>query len=105
MQTLHHCPDVSRISPVQSGLPVLRCAPDPAHDQDAHTRIRVQSAQAQHAGSVGGAWSQRIRNPRLGKRADGYWPGACFGAREPDPAEMPISWAEVMHGVDMEVIG
>ncbi len=33
-----------------------------------------------------------------------YWAGAYFGVREPAPAETPLSWDEIMHGLRWEVL-
>ena len=39
-----------------------------------------------------------------GRTPKGYWAGSQFGVREPAPAETPLSWDEIMHGLRWEVL-
>ena len=61
----------------------------------ANIAIRVQQAAHGNAPSLGGLGPQRDRIEAVGERLDGDWPGAIYGVRAPDPAETPLSWAEV----------
>lgn len=56
---------------------------------------RVQPKAYSHAQGVGGLGAQRSGTEGLGEGCAGDWPGAIYGVRAPDPAETPLSWAEV----------
>ena len=61
----------------------------------AHITVRVQHQAHINAQGVDGLGTQRSTTQGLGERQVGTWPGAIYGVRAPDPAETPLSWAEV----------
>ena len=112
LQKLRHSPVVPGASAVQPGVPALRRAADSVIGSITHTRQRVQTTQAGHAGPVAQAGAQRGRDTGVGQGAAGHpakgcanWPGRGHGVRQPNPCETPLSWAEVMHGVRLGLIG
>lgn len=58
----------------------------------------VERSQEGGRGTVGNVRRNKGRTPKS------YWPGARFGVREPEPAEKPLSWDEVMHALHWEVL-
>jgi len=61
----------------------------------ANITIGVQHKAHGGAQSLDGVGTQRSGAQGLGKGCAGDWPGAIYGVRAPDPAETPLSWAEV----------
>tara|TARA_R110000868_G_scaffold211993_2_gene462014 strand:- start:1847 stop:2152 length:306 start_codon:yes stop_codon:yes gene_type:complete len=61
----------------------------------ANITYRVQQKAHSNAQGMGGLGTQRDGVAGLGERQNGDWPGAIYGVRAPDPAETPLSWAEV----------
>lgn len=61
----------------------------------ANITYRVQQKANSGAQSVDGMGAQRNGVTGLGEGFSGDWPGAIYGVRAPDPAETPLSWAEV----------
>ncbi len=58
-------------------------------------QIRVQHQTRSNVESLDVLRAQRSGDTQIGERANGNWPGAIYGVRAPDPAETPLSWAEV----------
>ena len=46
-----------------------------------------------------------FQTPEGCARQPANWPGRGHGVRQPHPSETPLSWAEVMHGVRLGLIG
>lgn len=112
MQKLRNSPVVHGASNVQSGVPALRRAADSVAGSFTHSRQRVQAAPPGHVGALAETRAQRGRDSGAGERASGRaaesvgsWPGRGHGVRQPNPCETPLSWAEVMHGVRLGLIG
>ena len=61
----------------------------------ANITFRVQHQANSHAQGMDGLGTQRGAVTSLSERQIGDWPGAIYGVRAPDPAETPLSWAEV----------
>ena len=104
MQKLRHSPLVPGASNVQPGVPALRRAADSVAGSFTHSRQRVQTAQAGRAGPVAQAGAQRGRDTGAGQGVVAHWPGKGHGVRQPNPGETPLSWGEVMHGVNAGLI-
>lgn len=104
MQKLRHSERFSGLPDVQPGMPVLRRKADSVAGSFTHTRQRVQTAQAGRAGPVAQAGAQRGRDTGAGQGAVAHWPGKGHGVRQPNPSETPLSWGEVMHGVNAGLI-
>jgi hypothetical protein len=112
LQKLRNSPVVPGASAVQPGMPVLRRKADSVAGSFTHSRQRVQGSAAGSAGLVAQAGAQRGCDTGVGQGAAGHpaqgcanWPGRGHGVRQPDPCETPLSWAEVMHGVRLGLIG
>ena len=116
LRKLRHSPVVPGTPDVQPGVPALRRAADSVAGSFTHSRQRVQTAQAGRSGPVAQAGAQRGRDTGVGQRPAGHlpegcarqpanWPGRGHGVRQPHPSETPLSWAEVMHGVRLGLIG
>lgn len=116
LQKLRNSPVVPGASAVQPGMPVLRRKADSVAGSFTHSRQRVQGSAAGSAGLVAQAGAQRGCDSGVGQGAAGHpakgcahqptnWPGRGHGVRQPSPCETPLSWAEVMHGVRLGLIG
>ena len=104
MQKLRHSERFSGLPDVQPGMPVLRRKADSVAGSFTHSRQRVQAAQAGRAGPVAQAWAQRGCDSGVGQGAVTHWPGKGHGVRQPNPGETPLSWGEVMLGVNAGLI-
>ena len=112
MHELRNRADIPAIPAVQPGVPALRRAADSVAGSFTHSRQRVQGSAAGSAGLVAQAGAQRGCDTGVGQGAAGHpaqgcanWPGRGHGVRQPSPTETPLSWAEVMHGVRLGLIG
>lgn len=109
MQKLQNRQGLQRPPVFLSIVPGVRGAADPVAGAAAHRSIGVQQQAQGIAGRVGGMGPQRAANARAGQGAAVHrpadWPGRTHGVREPVPTETPLSWQEVVHGINLGLIG
>jgi len=91
---------------MQAQQPIAPCLRQPTGAPD-HTGTVTPAGVAAlrlEAGERVGAGRKRAMARTSRRLAAGYWPGAVFGVREPAPAETPLSWDEVAHGMHWELL-
>lgn len=108
MQKLQNSQGVQCPSAFLSIVPGMRGAIDPVARPTAYHGNGVQQQAQGIAGRVDQVGPQRAANTRAGKGSAVHrpseWPGRTHGVRQPVPTETPLSWQEVVHGINHGLI-
>jgi hypothetical protein len=114
MQKLQNSQGVQRLSAFLPIVPGVRCAAYSTAWPASHSSIGVRQQAQGSAGCVGQLGPQRGANSGAGQRSDVHWsiastysdwPGRGHGVRAPSLGEVPLSWQEVVHGINHGLIG
>jgi len=104
MPVLPNSQRLSWVSFLQYRMPVLCSQADYSHRSAYDLRTQEARTQTGSAGRLAPVWSQGRPDKGLVQKSMAAYPGHTLGVRKPENYETQLSWQEVRHGLDRNLI-